>query len=209
MIEEKKELPSQDAYKQKIESMLAKVVKGEVKSPEPVPEPVVAAPVIPPEPTTYQKIKELGIQKGLEKLFSMEESVDIPHYISEEESDQIVGTNLFRVKPPSSFPDADKYWNRVSPILKRIGKVVAYTGEGAGSLDMQVISEKGEEETLRIQLVRDSDSGDRPTLTFEYVDRDDLTPEEVFKFVQRVGLRPDRVAARDLRGVIVLDVLDR
>jgi hypothetical protein len=209
MTEEKKDVNPQDSYRNKIESLLSKISKGEA-SPEPVPQPKVEEKT--PEPTTYEKMKAMGgIKVGLEKLFKLDESAfDVPHYVTnEEESEQMVATHLFRVLPPSNHPDADEYWKRVSPYLKRIGKIVPHVGEGAGCLDMSVVSLKGEEEVLRIQLVRDESKGEKPTLTFQFVHNDDITIEDVLKFIGRVGLVcPDRLAAQQLPGLIVLDVVE-
>jgi len=199
MSEEKKVNSPQEDYKNKIESLLSQVTSG-------VPE---IAPT-PKEPTTYEKMKSMGgVTIGLEKLFKLDESeFDIPHYLTEEDNEQIVGTKLFKVKPPSNYPDADEYWNRVSPFLKRIGAKVPHVSE-VGFLDMTVVTSKGEEEVLRVQLVRDEASGDKPTLTFEYINGPEITSDEVFKFIGRVGLRADRVSAQQLQGMIVLDVLEK
>lgn len=189
----------QDVYRKKIGTLLTKVTKGEEIYPKP--KPVVENPV-------YKKIKELGIQKGITEFFKIEESqFDVPQYVSEEIEDQIVGTQLHRIKIPSSYPDVDNYWKSILPHLKRIGQVVPIEGEEPGALSMKVVSSKGEEEVLHIVLVRDSEHGDKPTLVFEYQNRDDITPEEVFKFIERCGLKPDRVAAKTLPGIVVVDII--
>jgi hypothetical protein len=206
MTEEQKDVNPQDSYRNKIESLLSKVSNSSVSKPEaPKPEPKK------PEPTTYEKMKAAGdIKTGLAELFKLEESAyDVPHYVTEEDNNQIVGTQLFRVMPPSNYPDADEYWKRVSPYLKRIGKLVPHIGEGAGCLDMQVVNAKGGEEVLQIQLVRDESKGDKPTLTFQYTQGNDITPEEVFKFIGRVGLKADRLNASQMQGIIVLDVVEK
>ena len=203
--EEQKPEPVIPTYRDKIDSLLARVSKGEIVYPKP------ASPVVVPENPTYKKIKELGgIQKGLPELFKIEESAfDVPHYVNDESDGQVVGSSLFHVKPPSSHLDADQYWARMAPHLKRIGKLKPHEGEQPGTLELLVLDSKGEEETLKISLVRDEEHGDRPTLIFEYENRDDITPEEVTKFVTKAGLKADRMEAKQLKGVIVMDVLDK
>jgi hypothetical protein len=194
-------------YRDRIDSLLSRVAKGEKVNPEPT-NPAE-------ENKTYKKMKELGgIQKGLPELFKIDESAfdektfDMPHY-DESEEDEIVGTKLYRVKPPSNHPDADEYWTKVSPHLQRIGQPIPHEAHKPGCLEMEVVNSEGQPETLKITLVRDEANHDRPTLVFEYKERDNLTPAEVSKLVGRVGLKPDHISSKTLRGVVVMDVVDK
>lgn len=188
---------STEEYRKKIDGMLSKVSKGEEVYPKEKVNP------------TYEKIKQIGgVKKGLVELFKMEESAfDVPHYINEETEDQISGSSYYRVTPPSNHKDADKYWFSVEPHLKRIGKVDNSDGYKQGVLDLEVLSEKGEKELLRISLVRDEESGERPTLMFQYVNRDDLTPHEVSKFIEKCGLKADRLSGKNLKGIVFMDAV--
>ncbi len=192
-------------YRDKIDALLGKVSKGEPAFPKD-PEPVVI-----PENPTYKRMKELGgIQKGLPEFFKIDESAfDVPHFIKDDAETQIVGSHLFYVVPPSSHTDADEYWNKMLPHLKRIGKSATPHDDAHGMLNIEVISKDGEPEILRICLVRDEEHGDRPTLIFQYLNRDDITPEEVIKFVTNCGLKIDRLSTRQFKGVIVSDVTDK
>lgn len=191
----------QEVYKEKIGSLLDKVIKTESK---PTPAPVVA-PVVSP---VYTKMKEIGIQKGIQEFFKLDESAfDTPSFVTEELDDQIVGTNLHRVRPPSNYPDADKYWSEVLPYLKRIGPTIPHEGDGAGELNMNTVSSNGSDEVIEVVLVRDADNGDKPTLVFEYRNRDDITPEEVFKHLEKCGLKIDRLSAKKIQGIVVVDAL--
>jgi hypothetical protein len=191
----------QELYREKIGSVLENIAKTPAK---PTPEPVVA-PVVSP---VYVKMKELGIKKGMEEFFKLEESqFDTPSFVTEELDDQVVGTKLFRVRPPSNYPDADKYWHEVSPYLKRIGPIIPHEGDGAGELNLKTVSSRGEEEILEVILVRDEDNGDKPTLVFEYRNRDDITPEEVFRHLEKSGLKVDRLNSKKIQGIVVVDAL--
>jgi hypothetical protein len=189
-------------YDKKIKNLLDSVLSGKETQPEPLKKESI-------DDEKFKKIKEIGIKKAIETVF-LEEFVlnEVPMYVTEETDEQLVGTEFFRIKPPSSYPDADEYWKKMLPFLKRIGKFVTYTDEGPGSIDLKVINQKGNEEVLRIQLVRDASNGDKPTLTFEFLNNNELSAEEVIKFAEKVGLKPDRLNAKCFNGVVVLDLFD-
>lgn len=179
---------NEDTYVNKIQTLLTKVINGEEVYPK--------QKEIPENPL-HKKLKEKGIKNSIIEIFT--ERYEVPSFITEESNDEIEGTKYYKINPPSSFSDADQYWNVISPHLKRMGKNVSFSSEKSGELNLKI-----NDSPVKICLVRDSENGDKPTILFE----SDLPPEDIIENIERCGLKPDRLSAKHINKYLFIDIMN-
>lgn len=140
---------------------------------------------------------------AVEKIFKIDESVyDVPHFVTENEESDLHGSQYSLVKPPSSFVDCDNYWNSMFPHLKRIGKVVPFANSN-GKILLKVYDDSGKMQNLYISLVKDN-TNDKPSLML-YYENGNITSDEGIKFIEKSGLKCDRLNAKKLNNCIIVD----
>lgn len=156
---------------------------------------------------TYTSIKKDGIpiKDGITNIFKIEEAFDVPKYITENTDEELTETGVFKIKPPSSYPEADKYWSELLPYLKRIGVVNTFVGEKPGEILVDVNSDDGSHEKLTICLVRDSKNSDKPSIILYYKDKNTITPEEAIRFLEKPGIKVNTETIKNMNGYILVD----
>ena len=123
----KVEPPKTPTYSDKITDLLNRVSKGEKVYPDPI-----------PAPAFHKAIQEQGVQKVITTVFT--EEYEIPAFLKEEDTeDGIDGTSYNFVAPPSSYKDADEYWNGLVGQLQHLGKIIT---NKPGCVETKVMSSK-------------------------------------------------------------------
>jgi hypothetical protein len=168
-------------YEEKIKGILNKVTNGEEVYPKEEFTP------------TQLSIKEHGVKGAILRVFN--ESVG-DYTLNEEEKPY--GENLFPVEPPSNYPDADTYWDKLIPQLRNIGDG-SVNPNGKAKLH---IGKSGEgREILNIALVRNEENGDKPSIYLSWDDADKMTEDEAKSILEKVGIGVERTVETD-RGVV-------
>jgi hypothetical protein len=181
-----------DEYSKYIQDMMDRVKKGEVVFPKEK-----------EDNPLYKKMKTSGIKNVLIELFNESE---VPRFLAEEDTEEGIEGSLYKfVNTPSSYKDADTYWNQLVSKFRNLGII---KNESGGKIDTTVLANNQKDEVLRICLLRDESNGDKPTIGFIYINGPVVTPVELNTFMSKVGLRVDRTTAKSVGNWIVADILD-
>ena len=180
-------------YQKKIDEMLTKVSKGEIVFEKP-------APINP----LHVKIEKDGAKKVIEQIFT--EGWEIPSFVTEEEHDlDIDKSSYVYVNVPSSFSDADAYWKSLVGKFLNLG--IPQNDGNKGYIDTKVHDSNNNEQTLRIRLVVDKNNGEKPSISFTYINGPVVTPVEISSFINKIGLKINRTDAKQIGNTIIADVV--
>ena len=136
----------------------------------------------------HQTIKDHGVKGALVRVFN--EDIEPGNYQLNEdedpESQKIEDSDFYKVNLPSSYPNAKTYWEKLTPLLRNIGDA-NINPEGNS---VHTIQNSGEgKDILSIQLVRNSESSDKPSIYMKWQDTEEpLTDEEAKAILKSVGI---------------------
>lgn len=186
-------MPEDNSYQKKIQEILIKVSKGEQVFEKPVP--------INP---LHAQVEKDGAKKVIEQIFT--EGWEIPSFVTESEQDLDIDTSSYSyVSIPSSFAEADKYWNSLVGSFLRLG--IPKNDGSKGYIDTTVNDSSNKEQTLRIRLVVDKNNGEKPSISFTYINGPTITPLEVSNLINKLGLKIDRTESKQIGNTIISDVV--
>jgi hypothetical protein len=175
-------------YAQKIKDKLNKVTNSDGN--ETIQEPKVE------ECPIKAKIKEHGVKKVLTLLFK--ETYEVPHFITEDVPESIENTDYHRILKNSAYPDAHKYWTELESHLSKVGHRVPYHES-----KFEQIHLKHADKPITFTLVRNSNSGDKPSVLVEY----DGDMAEAMKIIEHSGLNCNRLSAKQiLPNALVVEI---
>lgn len=177
-------------YKDHISGLLDRVSKGEEVFPRTDPNPI------------HQTIKDHGVKGALLRVFN--EEVEPGNYQLNEEEDpdsqKIGDSDFFKVTLPSSYPEAQKYWERLTPQLRNIGDA---TINPEGNSKHQLRNTGEAKDILTIELVRNAASADKPSIYLTWQDTDEvLTDEEAKSILSSAGIGAENAIIVDKGSVV-------
>lgn len=159
-------------YEEKIQELLNRVTNGETIYEKEE------------DDTIKKSIKENGVKGSIMRVFS-ESYGDYTLNEETEESTRIGDSNFFKVDIPSSSPHADDYWESLVPLLRSIGDA---TIDPAGS-SRHLLGNTGEgNEDLQMELVRNEDANDKPSIYLQWNDTEDLTEDQAKSILEKAGI---------------------
>lgn len=150
----------------------------------------------------HQTIKDHGVKGALLRVFN-EETEPGNYQLNEEDdpdSQKIGDSDFFKVTLPSSYPEAQKYWERLTPQLRNIGDASIHP-EGNSKHQLRNTGEA--KDILTIELVRNSASADKPSVYLTWQDTDEvLTEEEAKSILSSAGIGAENAIIVDKGSVV-------